>query len=348
MDGSETCICVPSEGSVEFKFIPLKNRGILRLNNVFSVFQQIIDFYKSIEEYDEVCCIGFSVLGTILATECILAGKEIMFYVRGDAVAFNDIEYTENRRTRIAYEAVRLFQKYNFWLFVKAKAVLVCGEQLRKRFCGLNKNTFSVNPLLPEYYLESETPRIPKPFSPCFKILYVGWLLKRKGVYVLLEAVRLLNKNVRNWELVIIGEGVERAGLERWVEENNLNGNVYLEGSVKNDELIRVYDQADVLVLPSYTEGTPRVIAEAFSRGLPVIATDVGSVSCMVQNGWNGLLTGPGKVIEICELLKYLIKNPEKREFISSRAMESCKKYMIKDQAELVKNKLCQIEALDQ
>ena len=112
--------------------------------------------------------------------------------------------------------------------------------------------------------------------------------------------------------------------------------------------VFRIYDRADILVLPSYTEGSPRVIAEAYARGLPVIASDVGSIPYMVQNGTNGILVTPGKADEICEALTYLIENPLKKELMASTAVEGCKQYMIEYQAELVKRNLCRIEFSDQ
>jgi glycosyltransferase involved in cell wall biosynthesis len=78
-------------------------------------------------------------------------------------------------------------------------------------------------------------------------------------------------------------------------------------------ELRRIYAAADIFVLPSRADCFPQAVAEALAAGLPVIATDVGGVSEMVEDGRNGRLVPRGSVPHLKEALRDLVRDPERR-----------------------------------
>ncbi|MEO8386751.1 MAG: glycosyltransferase, partial [Betaproteobacteria bacterium] len=105
-------------------------------------------------------------------------------------------------------------------------------------------------------------------------LLCVGNLVQLKGHHLVIEAMRLLPDT----DLLIIGEGPERARLETLVSKRKLSGRVRLLGSVAHRELPPFYSAADIFVLASSREGWPNVTLEAMACGTPVVATNVGGI----------------------------------------------------------------------
>lgn len=117
------------------------------------------------------------------------------------------------------------------------------------------------------------------------KFLFVGRYERLKGVEELTKAI-LCIKNKFEFEFHFVGSIPEKFKIT--------GKKIYYHGIISSDEEIkRIMDMCDVLVLPSYSEGMPNVILEAMARGLAIIATDVGAVNLMVseKNGW--LLDSP-------------------------------------------------------
>ena len=106
-------------------------------------------------------------------------------------------------------------------------------------------------------------------------ILYVGWLIKGKGVEDLVKAVAELQKIIKTKEIIlnIVGDGYFKKNIEILVQKLKINVNFY--GEIGNfRELLKIYRNNDIFVLPSYSEGYPKVIFEAASQGLICICSD--------------------------------------------------------------------------
>lgn len=106
-------------------------------------------------------------------------------------------------------------------------------------------------------------------------ILSVGHLVERKGHHLVIDAVHQLRHRYPTLQLVILGEGEERARLQRQTDELGLGASVRLAGAVPNDQLARWYSAADLLVLASSREGWANVLLEAMACGTPVVATNI-------------------------------------------------------------------------
>jgi len=129
------------------------------------------------------------------------------------------------------------------------------------------------------------------PREPCF--VYMGRITQGKGVYDLLEAIRLVAATQPEARLVIAGTGESARVLAR-ARELGIDGRVELAGWVEGAGKQALLARARALVLPSYAEGLPMVILEAMALSTPVIATPVGGVPDLIQDGHNGLLVAPG------------------------------------------------------
>jgi glycosyltransferase involved in cell wall biosynthesis len=130
---------------------------------------------------------------------------------------------------------------------------------------------------------------------------FVGGLVDYKGVFDLVDAMGRCESEPT---LVVAGDGPARTRFERELGDTG----VFL-GSVAYERMPAVYAAIDALVLPSHTEGLPRVILEAGAAGLPVVATRVGGVPEVVRDGETGLLCPPKEPRKLGEALDDLFLN---------------------------------------
>jgi glycosyltransferase involved in cell wall biosynthesis len=155
-------------------------------------------------------------------------------------------------------------------------------------------------------------------------LLCVGRFSEEKGHSILLEAAELLRTSLREqkkpvaFTLLLIGDGLRRNLLEKQVRDRHLESFVLFAGQKRD---VRPYfAAADVLVLPSLSEGSPNVILEAMSARVPIVAADVGGVSEIVSDGDSALLVPPNRPAELAKALERLVENTELRRGLSARA----------------------------
>lgn len=156
--------------------------------------------------------------------------------------------------------------------------------------------------------------RRPRPPDEPLQLLFLGRLVERKGVHVLLEALAQLGRPAR---LDVVGDGPERVALERRAATLGLGERVRFHGFVSAEEKRRLLERSDALVLPAIVdakgdvEGLGVVLLEAFAFGTPVVASAAGGITDIVAHGRNGLLVPPGDVPALAEALRTLHDAPE-------------------------------------
>ena len=139
-------------------------------------------------------------------------------------------------------------------------------------------------------------------------ILFVGRLVERKGVNHVIRALGAVRRRVPA-RLVVIGDGPERKRLEHLAQEVGVAAHVEFRGRVSDEDLCRAYAAADVFVLPSVldarqdTEGLGVVLLEAMNYSVPVIASDIGGITDIVQHDRTGLLVPPGNERALADAL---------------------------------------------
>jgi glycosyltransferase involved in cell wall biosynthesis len=129
-------------------------------------------------------------------------------------------------------------------------------------------------------------------------ILYVGRFVVSKGLRELLEAFAALAAQDSDLHLVLIGDGVIREELRARVATAPWGVQVYLPGAMQPEAIAEWIGAADLLCLPSYSEGYPNVVVEALASGRPVVATDVGGIPELV-NITNGRLVPPRDAVAL-------------------------------------------------
>jgi glycosyltransferase involved in cell wall biosynthesis len=139
----------------------------------------------------------------------------------------------------------------------------------------------------------------------------VGRLTAIKGQDVLIRAFTELSETRDDIFLVLLGEGERRAELEELAIHLKVSENIRFLGW--RPDVPEVIATFDIFCLPSLNEGMGKVIVEAMAMGLPVVASDIGGIKDLVQNGENGLLTPPGDAHALSEALALLCRDPERR-----------------------------------
>jgi len=154
------------------------------------------------------------------------------------------------------------------------------------------------------------------------QLLFVGRLTRAKGLTYLLDAVRLLLDRGRDVRLSIVGGGELRDSLETAVATRGLGDVVTFHGAkTLGPELSAHYRAADIFVLPSVSEALGKVILEAMASALPVVATDVGGVATIVEDGATGLLVEPKSAEALADAVERLVDDGELRTRVIQRGL---------------------------
>ena len=152
-----------------------------------------------------------------------------------------------------------------------------------------------------------------------------GRLSPEKGYRFLVEAAAEVLKTHPQTGFVLYGDGPLRGDLTQQIETLGLHEKFLLPGFCH--EIDRYYPQFDVFVLPSFTEGLPNVVLEAFAAGVPVVATAVGGTPEAVEDGVNGYLVPSGQAAPLADRIARLVADPEQR-----RAMGASGRQRVKEQ----------------
>lgn len=155
------------------------------------------------------------------------------------------------------------------------------------------------------------------------KVLFVGSLNQRKGLSYLASAIKQLQNNSCNIEFIVTGRGIIDKEL---VLKYGLK-NVVIKLNVAREELVSIYQDADVFVFPSLCEGFGHVILEAMATGLPVIATENTAGPDIITDGYDGFIVPVRQVDALVEKLDHLYHNPDVNCTMGKRAAETARKY---------------------
>jgi glycosyltransferase involved in cell wall biosynthesis len=158
----------------------------------------------------------------------------------------------------------------------------------------------------------AQAPRLRTLYNlPQHYFLFVGRLVKEKGVFDLLSAYAALDERTRSRiGLVFVGDGAARHELQRCAGKLD-SGQVTLMGWLHREQVPEVYALAEALVFPTHSDTWGMVVNEAMACELPIIASRVaGCVPDLVDHGWNGLLFEPANVPALAEAMTTFFENP--------------------------------------
>lgn len=158
---------------------------------------------------------------------------------------------------------------------------------------------------------QSEVTKFSKLSEP--SILFAGHLTENKGIFDLISIIPELLKKVPTVKVLLAGTRGEKK-IRSLLGDYGLEKAVYLLGWVDPEQLLRLYHQTHLFVLPSYYEGLSMSMLEAMACGLPIVSTRVGGIPELIVEGENGLLINPGDREALLEALVSLLADTALRE----------------------------------
>ncbi len=147
-------------------------------------------------------------------------------------------------------------------------------------------------------------------------LLCVGRLIERKGQQHLLRAFAALREQLpnRQLQLTLVGTGDAEAALKQQARDLGIAAQVTFMGFVAREDMPEVYQQANIFVLPSQSEGMSIALLEALASGLPVVVTDTGGTEDLVISGGNGLVVNWADVAGLTLVLRQLTEDATLRD----------------------------------
>jgi glycosyltransferase involved in cell wall biosynthesis len=161
-------------------------------------------------------------------------------------------------------------------------------------------------------------------------VLFVGRFAREKGVEYLLRAIPHILETLPKTVFMFIGGGAsetEKQVMEKLANDLNIGGSVRFLGKIPHDCLGDYYARADVLVMPSLSEGHAIVPLEALACGTPVIGTRIPGIIETIADGYNGLLVAPENPGAIAEAVIRVLGNEALRTTLGQHARPSVEKY---------------------
>jgi glycosyltransferase involved in cell wall biosynthesis len=237
------------------------------------------------------------------------AGVPVVFHAHGGQLV------TEERELNGAFG--RLQRTSLRWALKSSDAVVALTPEAERSLTARTEIRRSfVIPNAPDVTVPQ-----PAPISGRHRlILFLGHLYREKGVYELLDAFAQLRPARPGLRLVIAGEGSEAHGLRLHANRLGLSAAVELPGWVGPDAKAEMLAQATCLVLPSHTEGLPLALLEAMLAGVPVVATSVGGVPEIVEDGRDALLVEPHDPGALAAAIGRVLDDPELATQLSEAA----------------------------
>ncbi len=165
----------------------------------------------------------------------------------------------------------------------------------------------------PDQARQELSKRLGQSLSPTTQLIgTIANFYPTKGLETLLEAAKLL---ITNYKLpvnfIIIGDGQLRPKLEKMIQDLDLSKKVFLAGQIKNAaQYLRAFD---VFVLPSLKEGFPWAALEAMAAKVPVVASSVGAIPEIIEQGKNGLTVLPGDPAELAQAIQTMLEDESLR-----------------------------------
>ncbi|HUJ71698.1 MAG TPA: glycosyltransferase family 4 protein [Verrucomicrobiae bacterium] len=158
--------------------------------------------------------------------------------------------------------------------------------------------------------------------NPQETIVFVGSFGPHKGFPLLLEALALVKQHRPRFTLLAIGWDTpqSRARLQQTCDRIGIGSNVTFCGFQPAEAIARLHLQGQVFVLPSQNENSPNALMEAMVSGMPVVATRVGGVPSLVDDGRTGLLVPWGDPQALAEKIDWLLARPDERARLGSNA----------------------------
>lgn len=293
---------------VRLKYIETINDSN-KVSKFVKEFKGMNDFKKNIDNYDIVHIHMASRRSSFRKGKYVRIakekGKKVILHIHG---AEYKVFYNEcnEKQKKYVKETLNLADK-----------IIVLSEEWKEFFKNLvpeNKIVVIYNSIiLPEDFeknLDTE------------KILFLGRIGKRKGIYDLLDVVEQLVKKHPNIKLYVGGDG-EIDNLKKLVKEKKIENNFEYIGWINGEAKEKILKECSFYVLPSYNEGMPMSVLEGMAYKNVTISSNVGGIPKVIKNGENGFIINPGDKEKLYECLDIALNNKDIRKKMSFNARKT-------------------------
>ncbi len=210
---------------------------------------------------------------------------------------------------------------------LEARFVVTVSDYNRRYLLELSQGRAEVHRI----YNGVDLQRLSPPAAPRKQrlIVAVGRLVEKKGFRYLVEACGRLARQGQPFECVLIGEGPERAALEKAIAAYGIEDRVRLLGALPQQAVLQWIRRATVFVLPCVIsqsgdrDGLPTVLLESLALATPAVSTPVAGIPEIIEEGVSGWLTPPGNGHALAETLREILSMPEEaRRIVGERARQ--------------------------
>lgn len=299
---------------IEVELLPTYIEGSSVEKIKFFIKSIIIYVIKSIKQDFDIAHIHMSYKGSFFRKWMVVKiskifNKKVILHLHG-----SEFEVFYNSSSKMIKNMIK-------GIFEDSDKVIVLGEKWKNVIKSISGNA--------KIEVFNNAVEIPKEnVNWCdtkINVLFLGVLIKRKGVYDLIESIKILKDTgiikSKNLNFIIGGSGPEEEEIQYLINKYNLNPYIEMKGWVSGDLKEELIKKSQLFILPSYNEGLPMAILETMSYGMPVITTNVGSISEVVKNNYTGFLIEPGDIKNMAELITKIIDN----KFTWEKISKNCK-----------------------
>ncbi len=206
------------------------------------------------------------------------------------------------------------------YLFSNADVVIVLS-QLWKKYVN---DAFELGGKVCVIYNPCTAEISPLKYDKKKRILYAGTVNARKGYKDMIKAFAKIARDYPDWQIVFAGNGEVDKGKSLAVRLGIYRQVVFL-GWVSGKEKDKAFKEASIFCLPSYAEGFPMAVLDAWAYGLPVITTPVGGIPDVAEDGVNMFLFNPGDVDVLADKMKEMMSDGVLRNKIARNSLELAK-----------------------
>jgi glycosyltransferase involved in cell wall biosynthesis len=257
--------------------------------------------------------------------------KKIILLVRQDIVEMNKTRYSGLKKYFAIY-----FSNYYDKYFLKHLnntniSIITSGEKLAEKYLKYSSNVFSFADsryLLQDVISNQDIKNIN--ISNKIQFIFVGRLEVNKGIILLLNFAK---KYANKISLIIIGDGLMSGYINNYIQENNLTNTVSLLGHIEyGPNLLKYYKKSDFFIFPSYSEGLPQVILEAMACGCVIFSSNVGSITTIVKEEFNGILFNPFDETEFYQKADLIFNNEFDLDKLRTNSLEIARNHAFENQ----------------
>lgn len=306
-------------------------------NKIFPLmgfFQSMLnkEMIERIRQSHITASVALEFTGTLFGIiRALVLRKHHSFIVRGDRIKTISQSERSFWRKNFGLLRIHIYKRVLRYLVNCGKAdVWFQGQEKYEDFINdyriKNKSRlFLLNAVLREFPSELELKGEQKKYD----LLFVGSLLKAKGILDLIRAVAVLSRKTgRAYSLAVAGEGPQKTAARALSKQLGIEKNVTFLGYLGcSKKLGRLFRQSKLFILPSYTEGLPRAMIESMYLRTPVLCSSVGGIKYIIRDGQNGFLVTPGDPLLLAkkiETIFFLIGNGAIKSIIDAANLDAC------------------------